>query len=110
MKIKKYRKYQQPLSDSNMTEHENLRSHYDPNGSYTGTPDGWRDDVPTPVRPDVPDKWDVEGGEDNWDFSDVPQGTPTTTDGYPSIPDGELPVWRARVKEDITPVQDADDL
>ncbi len=37
-----------PLSHSNLSTHENLRSHFDPNGSYTGVPEkhGY---------PDVPD-------------------------------------------------------
>lgn len=38
------RKFAPPLSHSNLTEHENLRSHYDPNGSWTGVPDGWDKD------------------------------------------------------------------
>ncbi len=46
MKFKK--KNRAPLSHSNLTEHENLRSHYDPNGSWTGTPDGWDKDVKAP--------------------------------------------------------------
>ncbi len=53
------RKNRAPLSHSNLTKHERLRSRFDPNGSYTGTPE---------------------------------------EDGYPTTPDGELPV------------QDADDL
>lgn len=39
MKIKKKRKYNLPLSHSNQTTHENWRSLFDPNGSYTGTPE-----------------------------------------------------------------------
>ena len=48
MKIRRKRKYQLPLSHSNLTKHENMRSHFDPNGSWTGVPekDG---------NPDVPD-------------------------------------------------------
>ncbi len=46
MKFKK--KNKAPLSHSNLTEHENLRSHYDPNGSWTGTPDGWDKDINAP--------------------------------------------------------------
>ncbi len=38
MKIKKKRKYEVPLSHSNLTDGENLSSHFDPNGSWTGTP------------------------------------------------------------------------
>lgn len=38
MKIKKQRKARAALSHSNLSKHENLRSLYDPNGSYTGTP------------------------------------------------------------------------
>ncbi len=43
MKFRKKRKYDVPLSHSNMTEHETMRSHFDPNGSWTGTPEhqGW---------------------------------------------------------------------
>ncbi len=37
MKIKKARKT--PQSHSNLSTHENMRSLYDPNGSYTGTPE-----------------------------------------------------------------------
>lgn len=59
MKIKKQRKSRAPLAHSNLSKHENMRSLFDPNGSYTGTP---------------------------------------AKNGYPTIPDGELPV------------QDADDL
>lgn len=39
MKIKKKRKYNPPLSHSNQTTQDNLRSIFDPNGSYTGTPE-----------------------------------------------------------------------
>ena len=48
MKIRRKRKYQLPLSHSNLTKHENMRSHFDPNGNWTGVPekDGY---------PDVPD-------------------------------------------------------
>ncbi len=59
MKIKRTRRYNPPLSHSNLGTNANLRSRFDPNGSYTGTPE---------------------------------------RNGYPTIPDGELPV------------QDADDL
>lgn len=59
MKIKKQRKYKPPQSHSNLSTDENLRSRFDPNGSWTGTP---------------------------------------SMDGYPEIPDGEVPI------------QDADDL
>ena len=166
MKDKKTRQYNKPLSDSNLTEHEQMRSRFDPNGSYTGVPDGW-DTVPTPDS--LPDKRDVESGNDAWEeYPDVYssgyhgkhsvgvntdewesgtnpdhtneypnkhkievgtdkypdrydielgtdeweaiEGTPTTPDGYPSIPDGEIPVWDAQTKQDITPVQDVDDL
>ena len=48
MKIRRARKHNVPLSHSNLTTHENMRSHFDPNGSYTGVPEkhGY---------PDVPD-------------------------------------------------------
>lgn len=39
MKIKKKRKHEVPLSHSNLTDHENMRSLFDPNGSWTGTPE-----------------------------------------------------------------------
>ena len=48
MKIRRKRKYQLPLSHSNLTKHENMRSHFDPNGSWTGVPE--KDSYP-----DVPD-------------------------------------------------------
>lgn len=38
MKIRKQRKRLPPLSHSNLSEEENLKSLYDPNGSYTGAP------------------------------------------------------------------------
>lgn len=38
MKKRKQRKYDVPLSHSNTTEHEKMRSLFDPNGSWTGTP------------------------------------------------------------------------
>lgn len=43
MKLRKKRKYSEPLSHSNLTNHENMKSHFDPNGSWTGTPEegGW---------------------------------------------------------------------
>lgn len=28
-----------PISHSNLSTHENMRSRFDPNGSYTGTPE-----------------------------------------------------------------------
>lgn len=48
MKIRKKRKYNVPLSHANMTHQDVMRSHFDPNGSWTGTPekDGF------PVVPD----------------------------------------------------------
>lgn len=48
MKLKRTRKHNVPLSHSNLSTHENLRSRFDPNGSYTGVPEkhGY---------PDVPD-------------------------------------------------------
>lgn len=48
MKIKRKRTRNIPLSHSNLSAHENLRSRFDPNGSYTGVPEkhGY---------PDVPD-------------------------------------------------------
>lgn len=48
MKQRRTRKRNVPLSHSNLSTHENLRSHFDPNGSYTGVPEkhGY---------PDVPD-------------------------------------------------------
>ena len=213
MKFK--RKQRAPLAHSNLTTHENLRSHYDPNGSWTGVPDGWdkdgeypskndrtvygsysptengyvqqkgdepsykiaasvessreffplegevaptngdsyaqntrdmssakyrdrmnndmaqaeaaNDDSAGRPRPTDGDAWkrqrpvdpspycadfsprgDIESGEDIYPLGDV--GTPAKEDGYPSIPDGELPIDKAAIKEDITPVQDADDL
>ena len=36
---KKQQKFKTPLTASNLTAHENIRSLYDPNGSYTGTPE-----------------------------------------------------------------------
>lgn len=39
MKIRKQRKMRVPLSHSNLSTHENMRSRFDPNGSYTGTPE-----------------------------------------------------------------------
>lgn len=48
MKIRKKRKYNVPLTHSNMSKRQNLRSRFDPNGSYTGTPD----DHGYPVVPD----------------------------------------------------------
>ena len=48
MKIRRKRKYQLPLSHSNLTKHENMRSHLDPNGSWTGVPE-------KEGYPDVPD-------------------------------------------------------
>lgn len=39
MKYKKSRRNRAPLSHSNLSEEEYLRSLFDPNGSYTGTPD-----------------------------------------------------------------------
>ncbi len=48
MKNMKKRKYEVPLSHSNMTNHENMRSHFDPNGSWTGTPE----DDGYPITPD----------------------------------------------------------
>ena len=48
MKIRRKRKYQLPLSHSNLTKHENMRSHFDPNGSWTGVPE-------KEGYPDVPD-------------------------------------------------------
>lgn len=39
MKTKKRRKHNVPLSHSNLTDHENMRSLFDPNGSWTGTPE-----------------------------------------------------------------------
>lgn len=39
MKIRKQRKFRRAQSHSNLSTSENLRSLYDPNGSYTGTPD-----------------------------------------------------------------------
>lgn len=48
MKIRRKRKYQLPLSHSNLTKHENMRSHFDPNGSWTGVPEKYG-------YPDVPD-------------------------------------------------------
>lgn len=38
MKIRKKRKYNPPLSHSNLSCKEKMRSRFDPNGSYTGTP------------------------------------------------------------------------
>ncbi len=201
MKFKKSRGYNPPLSHSNLTEQENLRSHYDPNGSWTGVPDGesdpptytepihrdveagddkhaapeWqpathkptehitphhsddieagedcpRDNREYPAHPhdcgeerytqctDEDDAWkdaeaaedvygdeddaslppkkpwtgshDAEAGEDAWAFTQ--EGTnPANAFGYPSIPDGELPMDKAEIREDIVPVQDADDL
>ena len=48
MKIRRKRKYQLPLSHSNLTKHENMRSHFDPNGSWAGVPE-------KEGYPDVPD-------------------------------------------------------
>lgn len=39
MKIKRKRTRNIPLSHSNLSAHENLRSRFDPNGSYTGVPE-----------------------------------------------------------------------
>ena len=36
MKLRRTRKHNVPLSHSNLSTHENLRSRFDPNGSYTG--------------------------------------------------------------------------
>lgn len=38
MKIKRKRKYKPPLATGNETSLEVMRSHFDPNGSYTGIP------------------------------------------------------------------------
>ncbi len=169
MKDKKERRYNPPLAHSNLTEHENMRSHYDPNGSWTGTPDGW--DKDTDVHDDKHDvesgkdiyeyplegivapsdgktyeqntrnliKNDLESGKDIYDDRDRmenrashnnrstydgkhdiessgdiyplgDEGAPCDEDGYPSVPDGELPIWKSGIKQDVTPVQDADDL
>lgn len=221
MKIKK--KNRAPLAHSNLTQHENLRSHYDPNGSWTGTPDGWdKDDaypprneerreteanrdvygdfmptengyvqqdghehsdnkkrdaeagadfVPAPIEDDIAPEGggsyeentrdmqghdyprntngngmaDVESGDDVYkndiefdpskyedgDWKKRPEevpapkrdmeigtdmyplgavGTPSYIGGYPTVPDGELSMEQAGIKEDVTPVQDADDL
>ena len=60
MKIRRARKHNVPLSHSNLTTHENMRSHFDPNGSYTGVPEkhGYPD-VPDGEKPvqDVDDLW-----------------------------------------------------
>ena len=48
MKIRRKRQYQLPLSHSNLTKHENMRSPFDPNGSWTGVPE-------KEGYPDVPD-------------------------------------------------------
>lgn len=39
MKLRRTRKHNVPLSHSNLSTHENLRSRFDPNGSYTGVPE-----------------------------------------------------------------------
>ncbi len=44
MKKSKKRKFNPPLSKSNLSRKENMRSRFDPNGSWTGTaetPDGY---------------------------------------------------------------------
>lgn len=52
MKIRRKRKYAPPLSHSNLSEQENLASHYDPNGSWTGIPENG--DLPIIPDGDVP--------------------------------------------------------
>ena len=47
MKQRRTRKHNVPLSHSNLPTHENLRSHFAPNGSYTGRP---RDREEIPVQ------------------------------------------------------------
>ncbi len=51
MKIKRTRKYNIPLSHSNLSTHENLRSRFDPNGSYTGITEGYNPTVPNGEKP-----------------------------------------------------------
>lgn len=52
MKKNKKRKHNVPLSHSNLTDHETMRSHYDPNGSWTGTPE--HKDYPSLTDSDLP--------------------------------------------------------
>ena len=52
MKIKRKRTRNIPLSHSNLSAHENLRSRFDPNGSYTGVPENHGyPDVPYGEKP-----------------------------------------------------------
>lgn len=67
MKFKK--KNRAPLSHSNLTQHENLRSHYDPNGSWTGTPDGWDKDIAS-LDAKRDDRHDVEAARDDHDLTE----------------------------------------
>ncbi len=146
------RRYQPPLMHSNLSTNENLRSRFDPNGSYTGTPDSshpapsdiddlaphtqlpYKDEA-TPSSngsikyADVSDKTGgvikTPDGKPDLTYSDdailpdcpMPEGwndsyctsfKPKDADGYPSVPDGELPINRA--DEPDVPVQDVDDL
>ncbi len=73
MKFKK--KNRAPLSHSNLSEHENLRSHYDPNGSWTGTPASWDEDVKSPSQNVAPTKRDAESDRDVYgDFKPTENG------------------------------------
>ncbi len=86
MKFKK--KNKAPLSHSNLTEHENLRSHYDPNGSWTGTPDGWDKDI---EAPDEAKKNDcgAEADRDVYgDFMPTENGYVQSEDGKSELEDG----------------------
>ncbi len=56
-----------PLAHSNLTKHENMRSHYDPNGSWTGTPDGW-DKTSDYSAPKDEGSRDTESGSDVFGF------------------------------------------
>lgn len=86
MKTKK--KNRAPLSHSNLTEHENLRSHYDPNGSWTGTPDGWDKDIPS-VENSAKDDRATEGGQDVYgDFKPTENGYVQSADGKSELEDG----------------------
>lgn len=77
-----------PLSHSNLTEHENLRSHYDPNGSWTGTPDGWDKDAPSATTPAKDDR-ETEGGQDVYgDYKPTENGYVQSADGKSELEDG----------------------
>lgn len=93
MKFKK--KNRAPLAHSNLTEHENLRSHYDPNGSWTGTPDGWDKDV---KETDKIKSADVESGREVYgEFM-------PTENGYVQSGDGER---GSAIKHDVEAGEDA---